>query len=371
MIHRTMQDNISSVTHDFGNQESIAKVRKNAVDQLNVQKIALDGEDVNLQKIRSMQEASNRQSIALGVTPAQNNQTLATEANEQNLQTLAFTKTVSNTQNIDADVYAAYGSGVGKDKIIDSRQVIPFDVQQANRQALPEAESLVAHTEAIPVDSLSDHMECLPPEVRVKNLFEDIGVLNRKLDDFELQNKKILEAAKQARLESRRKEAEAMAESMNRQAFAISAPFANVEPLEINALGENVQEEAIETYEAKRQKISASHQPAVLMWMSDVDNVPLVESLQSIPITMPSEAPALASCPNGRIKKNQRRGYAAHRNAVPLRVHMKATVTFVVLSCWASTIAATDVMHPHRVNGLLERAGVVQMTDGVMQTKGD
>jgi hypothetical protein len=42
-------------------------------------------------------------------------------------------------------------------------------------------------------------------------------------------------------------------------------------------------------------------------------------------------------------------------------VYVKATVTFVVLSCWASSISAVDTVRTKRFVGVLERAPVVSV----------
>jgi uncharacterized tellurite resistance protein B-like protein len=392
MIHRTMQDNISSVSEDFGSQANIAKVSNNATDQLNVQQISQDGADANVQKIQSEQDVINRQSISPAATPTENTQTIAVDVAVKNLQPVKSNQAAANKQTIDADIYAAYGAPVGKEKLLDNVQDIATDAQPVNVQALPETESLVDHTLAVPVDDLSDHVACLPPEVRMKNLFEDIDTLNRKLDDFEQQNKKILAAAKQARKESQRQAAEALAQSINRQALTTTAPLINVQTLDVETSGENVQDVTEQRIEANRQKITTSQPSSALSWVVGADNAFQVASLQGAqiitqPLTNPEppletgEMYAMPSAqqlngpqerhraprPHSIIRNSQRHGRIPHGSAMPLKVYVKATVTFVVLSCWASTIAATDVVRTNRFAGTLERAVVVQVTEQAVQ----
>lgn len=430
MIQRTMQDNISSVSQDFGGQDNVVKVSNNATDQLNVQKVNGDGvqganrqtlegdaseanvqkinngdpgaanrqsigggvSDANLQKLQTAQDAANRQTIASDAA-APNLQSIATDANAQNRQTIDASQTRTNKQNIDADVYAAYGAPVGIEKLTDNVQEIALDAQLPNVQVVAEAAALEDHVEAEPTDNLADHFEVLTPEVRVKNLFEDIDTLNRKLDDFEQKNKKILEMARQAKLETRRKEEEALAQSMNRQTLAASAQAPNVQTLESEPQYDNVQEVLIETLAVNRQKIPIAFQPAQIVLgasaettagmdaLNDIATVPAflgqtqttgLSQATSVPLAEPTQHSMAQRAPrNGRLKKNRHHAQGVQGRAISYRVYVKATVTFVVLSCWASTIAATDAVRTQRFAGLLERATVVQMVDEMAKKTSD
>lgn len=380
MIQRTMQDNISSVNQDFGTQDNVVKVSHNATDQLNVQ------------KIQAAQDAVNRQTLSSDAASL-NLQSIAQDATAQNRQTLDASQTRPNKQNIDADVYAAYGAPVGVEKLTDNVQELALDAQRPNVQVVAESSALENLLAAEPADNLADHSELLPPEVRVKNLFEDIDTLNRKLDDFEQKNKKILEMARQAKLEALRKEEEALAQSVNRQALAGFAPAPHVQTLESKPLYGNVQAVPIETLAVNRQKIPTAFQPAPIAWGSSADTTAGRDALHhvatvpaSVGQTQTTGLPPAASVTlaeakqhlvahraqrHGRLKKNRHHAPAVQGRAVSYRVYVKATVTFVVLSCWASTIAATDGVRTHRFAGLLERATVVQVADEMAQKTGD
>lgn len=404
MIHRTMQDNISSVNHDFGNQDNVVKVGTNATDQLNLQKVNDKGKSeankqtieagasqANVQKLQTARDADNRQTIA-GDAAGPNLQPIATQENTQNRQSIASGQSNANKQNIDTDVYAAYGAPVGAEKLSDNVQEVALDALLPNVQAVVETAAVDDHLEAVAVDNLADHTEVLPPEVRLMNLFEDIDTLNRKLDDFEQKNKHILEMAKQAKIAARRKEEEALAQShMNRQSLATSAPTPNLQALDNKQQHDNVQEVLIDHLAVNRQKIPAAFQPAQIVLGASVDTTASGDALNntapaslaqrqttglsqtaSAHLAEPSQDAMVQSAPrHGRLKKNQRHAQGMQGRPIPYRVYVKATVTFVVLSCWASTIAATDVVRTQRFAGLLERAVVVEVSGEMVQTTRD
>jgi hypothetical protein len=65
--------------------------------------------------------------------------------------------------------------------------------------------------------------------------------------------------------------------------------------------------------------------------------------------------------PRQQRNKSRYLGQGSAGAGVPYKVYVKATVTFVVLSCWASSIAAIDTVRTKRFVGVLERAPVVSI----------
>ena len=63
--------------------------------------------------------------------------------------------------------------------------------------------------------------------------------------------------------------------------------------------------------------------------------------------------------PRQRKIKTRHSGKGNAGAGVPYKVYVKATVTFVVLSCWASSISAVDTVRNKRFVGVLERSPVV------------
>jgi hypothetical protein len=70
-----------------------------------------------------------------------------------------------------------------------------------------------------------------------------------------------------------------------------------------------------------------------------------------------------------RRKRAKHHGQGSAGAGIPFKVYVKATVTFVVLSCWASSISAIDSVRTKRFVGALERAPVVMLTQELMQTQ--
>jgi hypothetical protein len=212
-----MQDNVANVNQDFGGEDNIAKVGLNATDQLNLQKVDQASAAANLQNVSAPQASANVQTLTTDGPANDNRQQLSGAAHVDNRQTIEGEQKQANKQTIDHDLYATYGTPVGVDRLLDNVQDIPLIATQPNVQAIA-VESPVDNQVQIEASAAStDHAENLPPEVRVQNLFEDIDTLNRKLDDFEEKNKKMLAAAKQARQENKRRDAQALAASLNQQ----------------------------------------------------------------------------------------------------------------------------------------------------------
>lgn len=394
-IHRTMQDNIANVNQDFGGEDNVVKVGLNATDQLNVQKIDQSTKAANLQKVTASHSSINVQAIEVEQTQA-------------------------NKQNIDADLYATYGAPVGVERLSDNVQALPQETLQPNMQTIVEDVLITNQAVFEAQDDEVDPSEILTPEVRVKNLFEDIDSLNRKLDDFEEKNKKMLAAAKQARKESQRREAQALADALNRQSLQESAEQPNFQPVESDALSVNLQEIAIDRLQSNDPKISKSVATSFVRWsnLASQPNGGATDALEKVPtkatkvnqqmpltLQQPEQiwigakpaasnglfseggdeavlsasgkeraslfaaSPSASGQPAPRRKRAKHHGQGRAGAGVPFKVYVKATVTFVVLSCWASSISAIDSVRTKRFVGVLERAPVVMLTQVPLQTQ--
>jgi hypothetical protein len=393
------------VNQDFGGEDNIVKVGLNATDQLNVQKVGMASAAANLQSVTASQSDANVQTLSIDGPANDNRQQLAGASQVDNRQTIDGEQTQANKQTIDDDLYATYGAPVGTDRSRDNVQDIPQTATQPNVQAIA-VESPVTNQAQIEVTATStDHAENLPPEVRVQNLFEDIDSLNRKLDDFEEKNKKMLAAAKQSREENKRREAQALAASLNRQSAQEAAGQPNHQSLGKEGVTVNVQEVPMDRLQdddpKAPQKILSSFlrwdtrtsQPNIVMIDSSVNA--LTETHPSLTLTSQSPEqiwigakpannhglfdqagqaeggdawqPRASDGTNENGRPSQLRNktrYQGHGSAgagVPYKVYVKATVTFVVLSCWASSISAVDSVRTKRFVGVLERAPVVSV----------
>ncbi len=422
VIHRTMQDNIANVNQDFGGEDNVVKVGLNATDQLNVQKIDQSADAANLQKVTDSTSSANVQTLATDESTGDNRQLLASASQVDNRQTIENEQKQANKQNIDADLYATYGAPVGVDRLSDNVQELPQETLQPNVQTIAEDVSITNQALFDTQDDEADPSEILTPEVRVKNLFEDIDTLNRKLDDFEEKNKKMLAAAKQARKESQRREAQALADALNRQSLQESAEQPNFQPVESDALPVNLQEVAIDRLQSNDPKISKSVTTSFVRWSNSASQPHGVETegsteaptngnkaKQQMQMTLqqPEQiwigakpaasnglfsegddegvlsalgaegASLVAASPSGsasgqsaaRRKRAKHHGQGSAGAGIPFKVYVKATVTFVVLSCWASSISAIDSVRTKRFVGALERAPVVMLTQELMQTQ--
>jgi uncharacterized tellurite resistance protein B-like protein len=407
VIHRTMQDNIANVNEDFGGEDNIVKVGLNATDQLNVQKVEEAATEVNLQKVAAPQNNTNVQTLTTDGIASDNRQPLSGTAQVDNRQTVDVDQAKANKQTIDDDLYATYGAPVGVDRLSDNVQEIPQATTQPNIQEIA-VESPVTNKAQIEASGvLGDHVESLPPEVRVQNLFEDIDSLNRKLDDFEEKNKKMLAAAKQAREENKRREAQALAVSLNRQSAPETAGQPNRQPLGKEGVTVNVQDVPMDRLQDDDPKAPKKTLSSFLRWDTPTaqPNVVSIDTSSNTPaqteihqsLTSTSQSPeqiwigakpadnhglfgqadqvedADALQPSvsegtsaigqssHRRNKTRYQGHGSAGAGVPYKVYVKATVTFVVLSCWASSISAVDTVRNKRFVGLLERAPVVSI----------
>ncbi len=403
VINRTMQDNVANVNQDFGGEDNIVKVGLNATDQLNLQKVGQASVAANLQNVSALQSDANVQTLSKDGPANDNRQQLAGASQVDNRQTIEGEQTQANKQTIDDDLYATYGAPVGTDRLRDNVQDIPQTVTQPNVQAIA-VETPVMNQAQIEVTATStDHAENLLPEVRVQNLFEDIDSLNRKLDDFEEKNKKMLAAAKQSREENKRREAQALAASLNRQSAQEAAVQPNHQSLGKEGVTVNVQEVPIDRLQDNDPKAPQKILSSFLRWDSPTSqpNVVAIDTSENAPtqthpsLTLTAQSPeqiwigakpadnpglfgqaghaADANAfetrasdgtsengqPSQRRNKTRYQGHGIADAGMPYKVYVKATVTFVVLSCWASSISAVDSVRTKRFVGVLERAPVV------------
>ena len=406
-IHRTMQDNIANVNEDFGSEDNIVKVGLNATDQLNVQKVGEATAAANLQKVAVPQNSANVQTLTTDGSASDNRQPLSGTAQVDNRQTIDGNQAIANKQTIDDDLYATYGAPVGVDRLSDNVQEIPQADSQPNVQEIAVESPVTNQAQIDAPAALSDHVESLPPEVRVQNLFEDIDSLNRKLDDFEEKNKKMLAAAKQVREENKRRDAQALADSLNRQSALETAGQPNRQPLGKEGLTVNVQAVPMDRLQDNDPKAPKKTLASFLRWDTPTSqpNIVALDAAGNAPtqaephqsLTLSSQSPeqiwigvkpsdnhglfgeadqtdasnalqqwageGQSGTDQPRQQRNKSRylGQGSAAAGVPYKVYVKATVTFVVLSCWASSISAVDTVRNKRFVGLLERAPVVSI----------
>jgi uncharacterized tellurite resistance protein B-like protein len=129
-ISRTMQDNIQSVTDDFGSQASVAKVAQNATDALNVQKISIEEDVKNKQQIALQIEVDNKQKIEN--SSAQSNKQKITSTDETlNRQLLQQTPSASNQQLLPAGLAAVNRALVESEARMDNIQEVAHEVGTA------------------------------------------------------------------------------------------------------------------------------------------------------------------------------------------------------------------------------------------------
>jgi hypothetical protein len=411
-IHRTMHDNIANVNEDFGSEDNIVKVGLNATDQLNVQKVGEATAAANLQKVVAPQNSANVQTLTTDGPASDNRQQLSGTAQVDNRQTIDGNQAIANKQTIDDDLYATYGAPVGVDRLSDNVQEIPQADSQPNVQEIAVESPVTNQAQIDAPAALSDHVENLPPEVRLQNLFGDIDSLNRKLDDFEAKNKKMLAAAKQAREENKRREAQAMAASLNRQSAQEPAGQHNRQPLGKEGVTVNVQELPMDRLQDNDPKAPQKILSSFLRWDTPTSqpNVVTIDASAGAPtqthhaLSLTSQTPEqiwIGAKPAGnhglfgqtdqvedadalqpsvsegtsaigqsshRRNKTRYQGHGSAGAGVPYKVYVKATVTFVVLSCWASSIAAIDTVRTKRFVGVLERAPVVSLMQAPQPT---
>ena len=405
VIHRTMQDNVANVNQDFGGEDNIVKVGLNATDQLNLQKVGQASVAANLQNVSAPQASANVQTLTTDGPANDNRQQLPGAAHVDNRQNIEGEQNHANKQTIDDDLYATYGAPIGVDRLSDNVQEISQAAAQPNEQAIAVETPVMNQAQIEATPALSEHVENLPPEVRVQNLFEDIDTLNRKLDDFEEKNKKMLAAAKQARQENKRRDAQALAASLNQQNAQEVAVQPNLQSLGKEGVTVNVQEVPMDRLLNNDPKAPKKILSSFLRWDTPAPqpNVVAIETSDNAPTqnrpslemtaqspeqiwigARPADNPELFgranhaadaqtletrasngtsenAQPRQRRNKTGQQGHGMADAGVPYKVYVKATVTFVVLSCWASSISAVDSVRNKRFVGVLERAPVVSI----------
>jgi uncharacterized tellurite resistance protein B-like protein len=405
VIHRTMQDNVANVNQDFGGEDNIVKVGLNATDQLNLQKVGQASVAANLQNVSAPQASANVQTLTTDGPANDNRQQLPGAAHVDNRQNIEGEQNHANKQTIDDDLYATYGAPIGVDRLSDNVQEISQAAAQPNEQAIAVETPVMNQAQIEATPALSEHVENLPPEVRVQNLFEDIDSLNRKLDDFEEKNKKMLAAAKQSREENKRREAQALAASLNRQSAQEAAVQPNLQSLGKEGVTVNVQEVPMDRLLDNDPKAPKKILSSFLRWDTPTSqpNVVAMDTSKNAPtqthppLTLTAQSPeqiwigakpadnsglfgqaghvadanALETRtsdgasengqPSQRRNKTRYQGHGIADVGVPYKVYVKATVTFVVLSCWASSISAVDSVRTKRFVGVLERTPVVSV----------
>jgi hypothetical protein len=405
VIHRTMQDNVANVNQDFGGEDNIVKVGLNATDQLNLQKVGQASVAANLQNVSAPQASANVQTLTTDGPANDNRQQLPGAAHVDNRQNIEGEQNHANKQTIDDDLYATYGAPKGVDRLSDNVQEISQAAAQPNEQAIAVETPVMNQAQIEATPALSEHVENLPPEVRVQNLFEDIDSLNRKLDDFEEKNKKMLAAAKQSREENKRREAQALAASLNRQSAQEAAVQPNLQSLGKEGVTVNVQEVPMDRLLDNDPKAPKKILSSFLRWDTPTSqpNVVAMDTSKNAPtqthppLTLTAQSPeqiwigakpadnsglfgqaghvadanALETRtsdgasengqPSQRRNKTRYQGHGIADVGVPYKVYVKATVTFVVLSCWASSISAVDSVRNKRFVGVLERTPVVSV----------
>jgi len=160
-ISRTMQDNIQSVSDDFGSQDNVVKVAQNATD------------DLNLQKINNDAQALNRQTIAQDDVSA-NRQVIKQHGEDLNRQAIAQDSVDSNRQKV-TDTNVAL-----------NRQTIEGQITPSNRLA-------------ICLEGLDPNRQQIDVETRAQNIHAITDHVREKLDRFEVQNYDFLQVGRKAR----------------------------------------------------------------------------------------------------------------------------------------------------------------------------
>jgi uncharacterized tellurite resistance protein B-like protein len=347
-VRRTMHDNIERVQQDFGSDANVIQVNHNATDDLNIQKIATD-------------------------KPADNTQWLSSKAAKQHLESLEEAAQVDTRVRIDSDATSANVQELGVSAI------------PSNLQEVSDVDVLVSNRQLLDLDTEDTHLEVLPPEVRMQNLFEDIEVLTQQLDTFEIKNKFMLAKARQARQlqETQRLQAE---EDMASNRVALSAQAAIqstglaktheqtvAQAVGTDVFGSNFQTLSDKDVSANRQTlvpntpphdIDLSRSAANSAAMGDGTHGAL--SLMGIDLGAPQacdlEPASLAiralSSRSG-LPKGRTQGQSV-RQSYNYKLHARFAVTFLVLSVWSSNIAAIHRDNPQMAFGKLERLPAVQ-----------
>ncbi len=468
-VRRTMHDNIDRVQHDFGSEANILQVNHNATDDLNIQQVAASGlGEPNVQQVNGESLGANVQQVAqvaLGVNVQQVNtgaDVLGANLQQVNSDGLGANLQQVNSDGLGANLQQVHGEqakgnsaqwiagespvlnrqALETDAATTDRQRLALDPQSANVQTLDAAAS-AANRQALEAGASgsnravlgavteADHLEALPPEERVKNLFQDIEVLSRQLDDFESKNKAMLNAARRAREQEEANQqalinqqmadnAIALAQASSAQALGVSkehlqsnrqpldAPLASganlaqiaKEPMTDQVMGSaqnqssqtlgvpkahmqsNVQDVGVEVVKVNRQRIDVDAQArdavlsggaqtsvhsravagAALAQELAVDEACAgaeVASGNALTVS-PSQNSASVGAATASATSPAARGVHAlmarsTRARHDVKMYVKLTLTFFVLSFWTSNIAAIYPAKQRVVSGTLVR----------------
>ena len=430
-VRRTMHDNIDRVQHDFGSEANILQVNHNATDDLNIQQVAASGlGEPNLQQVNSDGLGANLQQVNSDGLGANLQQVHGEQAKGNSAQWIAGESPVLNRQALETDAATTDRQRLALDPQSANVQTLDAAASAANRQAL-EAGASGSNRAVLGAVTEADHLEALPPEERVKNLFQDIEVLSRQLDDFESKNKAMLNAARRAREQEEANQqalinqqmadnAIALAQASSAQALGVSkehlqsnrqpldAPLASganlaqiaKEPMTDQVMGSaqnqssqtlgvpkahmqsNVQDVGIEVVKVNRQRIDVDAQArdavlsggaqtsvhsravagAALAQELAVDEACAgaeVASGNALTVS-PSQNSASVGAATASATSPAARGVHAlmarsTRARHDVKMYVKLTLTFFVLSFWTSNIAAIYPAKQRVVSGTLVR----------------
>jgi hypothetical protein len=185
----------------------------------------------------------------------------------------------------------------------------------------------------------------------------------------------MLAAAKQSREENKRREAQALAASLNRQSAQEAAGQPNHQSLGKEGVTVNVQEVPMDRLQGNDPKAPQKILSSFLRWDTSTSqpNVVTIDASAGAStqthhsLSLTSQAPEQIWI-GAKPPDNHGQGHGSADAGVPYKVYVKATVTFVVLSCWASSIAAIDTVRTKRFVGVLERAPVVSLMQAPQPT---
>jgi len=254
-VRRTMHDNIDSVQHDFGSEENILQVSHNATDDLNIQQVTGNGGgEQNVQQVSNDALGVNLQQVNNDALGANLQQVNGEPANSNAAEWIAGAANVVNRQALDAGAEKTERQRLEQDRQSANVQTLDVATAAQNRQAL-EAGALGNNPALIDANTATDHLETLPPEARVKNLFQDIEVLSRQLDDFESKNKTLLELARRARAQE-----EANQQALINQQLADNA-IALAQAASAQTLGEAKEHEQSNLQGIGAQALTSNRQP--------------------------------------------------------------------------------------------------------------
>jgi hypothetical protein len=307
---------------------------------------------------------------------------VATDAVAPNTQWLHGQAPAANQASVQVAGHAAARVPIDTAVAGPNVQEIGADKLAANRQALAGLSALATNRQPLGADSDGDHLEALPPEVRVEQLYQTIESLKDQLDRFESKNKKILAAVRQAKQvqEKQKSESESLQDTVallpvdipkSAEGVAKSPLTANIQAVGAEVLTTNVQDIGAEVYALNRQTLAPTEprqpvdlsspapplvphaQQALTVTVASAEGLHMAAEL--LP-TLTEEASPVASAvsikaPSSKAKRLQ----PAHSGrGHPFKIYVRVAATFVVLSCWTSNIAAIDRLYPQRVTGKLE-----------------